>query len=213
MKAETGSVQHSSYSAAFHSAIYGHTSDYNPGVDPWNPGGLCSAACWLLISYLPRGCAVAICLVLLPTDRYLALLSILSFGVFQNGLVGLDRLPEGKPCCCPSVSTACQPYTRYFSCYLKFLLKTEVSMPVSEVEDLRLTQDTVSFVLEPYMGPLCKTGTQTRLPKEEKSGLSHATQDKNGRVLLTPHKCYSGRGRQKWVPATSCTGRHQKAVF
>lgn len=155
----------------------------------------------------------SVCLVLLPTDRYLALLSILSVGVFQNGLVGLDRLPEGKLRCCPSVSTACQPCTRYFSCYLKFLLKTEVSMPVSEVEDLRLTKDTVSFVLEPYMGPLCKTGTQTRLPKEEKSGLSHATQDKNGRVLLTPHKCYSGRGRQKWVPATSCTGRHQKAVF
>lgn len=52
-------------------------------------------ACWLLIN-----CAVVICLALflrLPTDRYLALLSFLPFGVFQNGLVGLDRLPEGKP--------------------------------------------------------------------------------------------------------------------
>lgn len=57
-------------------------------------------ACWLLISCIPRGCAVVICLALflrLPTDRYLALLSFLPFGVFQNDLVGLDRLPEGKP--------------------------------------------------------------------------------------------------------------------
>lgn len=48
------------------------------------------------------------------------------------------------------------------------------------MENLRLTQDAVSFVLEP----------QTWLPKEEKSGLPHATQDKNDRVLLTPHRCY-----------------------
>lgn len=48
----------------------------------------------------PRGCAVAIYLSIflsLPADRNLAVLSILSVGVFQNGLVGLDRLLEGKP--------------------------------------------------------------------------------------------------------------------
>lgn len=53
-----------------------------------------------LAAFVPRGCAVAICLALflsLPADRHLALLSILSFGVFQNGLTGLDGLPEGKP--------------------------------------------------------------------------------------------------------------------
>lgn len=51
----------------------------------------------------------------LPADRYLALLSMLSFGVFQNGLVGLDRLPEGKPGCCLSVRDACQPRNRHLS--------------------------------------------------------------------------------------------------
>lgn len=29
------------------------------------------------------------------------------------------------------------------------------------------------------MGPLCETETQPQQPKEEKSGFSHATQDKN----------------------------------
>lgn len=33
----------------------------------------------------------------LPADRHLALLSVLSFGIFQNGLTGLDGLQEGKP--------------------------------------------------------------------------------------------------------------------
>jgi hypothetical protein len=44
------------------------------------------------------------------------------------------------------------------------------------VEDLRLTQEAVSFVLEPYMSPLWETGTQSQQPKEEKS-------DQNGRLL------------------------------
>lgn len=81
--------------------LFTDAGDYNPDVGPWNPGGLCSAACRLLISCVRplRLCSGYLSgpVSSLPADRHLALLSVLSFGIFQNGLMGLDGLQEGKP--------------------------------------------------------------------------------------------------------------------